>query len=111
MNARWPRTLPCGSEVATLIVQVADGVDGDLAHQADCEHCQQVLATLHELWDAVGELAAEQVSAPSSVDRAVMRRVRRDLFVSEAMRLVGGILPRLSRALFVYTGLMGEQQT
>lgn len=108
MTTRWPTTLQCGHEMAELITQVADGVQGDLAHQANCEHCQHALAMLSEVWDAVGELAAEQVRASPSVDRAVMRRIRRDLFVTEASRLLGGILPRLSRAIFTYAGLMRE---
>jgi hypothetical protein len=33
--------LPCG---AALVAQVADGVPGDLAHQAGCPHCQAALA-------------------------------------------------------------------
>lgn len=105
MTARRPDPLPCGHELDELIAQVADGEPGDIEHQRTCEHCQDALETLHELWDAVADLAAQQVSASSRVDRAVMRTVRRDLFVREVVQLFGGILPRLSRALLVYAGL------
>lgn len=105
MTARWPDPLPCGAQLDELIAQVADDVDGDTAHQGDCEHCEYALTTLHELWEAVDELAHEQVQAPSSIDRVVLRRVRRDLFVNEALHVFGGILPRLSRALLTYSGI------
>lgn len=108
MSGRWPNPLPCGHWLAELIGQVADGLEGDTAHQAGCEDCQRALATLDLLWEQVGALAREQVRAPASVDRAVLRRVRRELFVAEAMRVFGGVVPRVFRALLVYAGFMGE---
>lgn len=107
MNGRWPETLPCGYDMAELIVQVADGVPGDLEHQATCEHCQAALADLQQLWDATAALAATVVTAPEGMDRVVMRRVRRALFAAQLSELIGGVVPRLSRALLVYTGLLG----
>lgn len=110
MTERWPDLLPCGHQLAELIVQVADGVPGDLEHQASCEHCQAALVTLNELWDATAALAAERIAAPESIDRAVLRRVRREVFIAEVTELIGGILPRLSRAFLVYAGLLGASE-
>lgn len=107
MSTRWPDPLPCGHALDELVAQVADDVPGDTAHQRDCAHCQQALTVLTDLWEVVGDLAAEQVTAPERIDRAVVRRIRRDLFVVEVARVFGGILPRLSRAFAVYTGLAG----
>lgn len=110
MRQRWPDPLPCDHPLAELIAQVADGVAGDLEHQATCEHCQQALATLDELWDATAALAAERIAAPDSIDRAVLQRVRRDVFIAAVTDLIGGILPRLSRAFLVYAGLLGASE-
>lgn len=110
MTQRWPDPLPCGHTLAELVAQVADGVTGDLDHQATCEHCQRTLVTLNELWDATAALAAERVAAPAAIDRAVLRRVRRDIFVAEVTELIGGILPRLSRAFLLYAGLLGASE-
>lgn len=111
MADRWPDPLPCGHELDELIVQVADGVDGDTAHQRDCPHCQHALRALDQLWDAVDELAREHVAGPQSIDRAALRRVRRDLFVARAVDVVGGILPRLSWALLTYAGFLQEDRS
>lgn len=111
MAGSWPDPLPCGHELEELIVQVADGRDGDVDHQRGCVHCQRALTTLYELWDVVDELANERVRAPGSLDRAALRRVRRDIFVARAIETFGGILPRLSRALLLYAGLLVEDRT
>lgn len=110
MTARFPDALPCGHDLDELIVQVADGIDGDLAHQRDCPHCSRALTALRELWDAVDRLALERTPGPLSIDDAAMRRVRRDLFVARAIEAFGGILPRLSRALLTYAGIIWEDR-
>lgn len=103
---RWTDPLPCGTRPGTLIREVADGVEGDVDHQAGCPHCSATLVTLASVWERIDELAGERVGAPASLDRTVMRRVRRDLFVTEAVRVLGGVVPRLSRALLTYSGLI-----
>lgn len=110
MTVRWPDLLPCGHGFDELILQVADGIDGDLRHQDQCDHCQEVLTALHELWDAVDQVARERVRGPASIDAAALRRVRRELFVARAVVIFGGILPRLSRALLIYAGIIQEDR-
>ncbi len=107
MTGPWPNPLPCGQWLAPLIAQVADGVEGDLEHQASCKYCQQALVALNGLWEATAALAAEQVVGPDSIDRAVLRSVQREIFITKVTELIGGILPRLSRAFLVYSGLLG----
>ena len=107
MMRPWPETLPCGHDMAELVLQVADGLTGDLEHQATCPHCQEALAALAEVWAAADQLAREQMSAPADLHAAVLRRVRRDIFVSSVSDMIGGIVPRLSRALLVYAGMLG----
>lgn len=107
MSIRWPETLPCGHDMVELIAQVTDDEPGDVAHQVACEHCQAALADLGRLWDATAELAAAAVTAPEGMGRVVMRGVRRELFAAQVSELIGGVVPRLSRALLVYTGMLG----
>lgn len=109
MTTRWTDPLPCGAQPAALIAQVADGAGPDAAHQDGCPHCTTTLALLRELWDRVDELARQTVAAPASIDRAVLRRIRRELFVTEALRVFGGIVPRLSRALLTYSGFISQE--
>lgn len=103
---RTPGPLPCGQEVEPLVVHVADGAPLPSGHVEGCAHCQEALAELREVWAAVGALAAEEVRAPTSIDAHVLAAIRRELFVREVSRLFGGLLPRLSRALLVYSGLL-----
>ncbi len=105
--SRDPGRLPCGTELEALIVQVADGVEGDRAHQAGCPWCQETLAELERLWALVAELAAERVQAPDRIDALVLGRIQRAIFVGKVTELLGGLLPRLGWALLTYTGLAG----
>ena len=98
--------LPCGTDLGALVAQVADGVPGDLAHQAGCPHCQGALAQLEELWTLVGRLAAERVEAPERIDAVVLGRIQRALFTGKVLELFGGLLPRLGWALLTYGGLV-----
>jgi hypothetical protein len=98
--------LPCGADLDALVVQVADGVPGDLAHQAGCRHCQAALAQLEALWSLVGRLAAERVDAPKRIDAVVLGRIRRAIFTGKVLELFGGLLPRLGWALLTYGGLV-----
>jgi len=106
---RAPRALPCGTDPVALVAQVADGAETDerqRTHQAGCPHCSAMLAELRGLWDVMGELAAERVTAPAALDAVIMGRVRRALFLSAVARLFEGLLPRFGRALLVYSGLV-----
>jgi hypothetical protein len=98
--------LRCGADLGALVAQVADGVPGDLAHQAGCPHCQAALAELRELWSVVGRLAAERVEAPERIDAVVLGRIQRAIFVGKVLELFGGLLPRLGWALLTYGGLV-----
>jgi hypothetical protein len=98
--------LPCGADLNDLVAQVADGVPGDLAHQAGCPHCQAALAQLDELWSLVGRLARERVEVPERVDAVVLGRIRRAIFTGKVVELLGGLLPRLGWALLTYGGLV-----
>jgi hypothetical protein len=99
--------LPCGTDLGALVAQVADGVEGDRAHQAGCPWCQGALAELERLWALVGELAAERVEAPDRIDALVLGRIQRAILVGRVTELFGSLLPRLGWALLTYTGLAG----
>jgi hypothetical protein len=98
--------LPCGADLDALVVQVADGVPGDQAHQAGCRWCQEALAQLEELWSLVDRLARERVEAPERIDAVALGRIRRAIFTGRAIELFGGLLPRLGWALLAYGGLV-----
>ena len=98
--------LPCGADLDALVTQVADGVQGDLAHQATCPHCQAALAQLTELWELVDRLARERVEVPARVDAVGIGRIRRAIFAGKVLELFGGLLPRLGWALLTYGGLV-----
>jgi hypothetical protein len=98
--------LPCGADLDALVVQVADGVPGDQAHQAGCRWCQGALAQLEELWSLVDRLARERVEAPERIDAVVMRRIQRAILSGKVVELFGGLLPRLGWALLTYGGLV-----
>ena len=111
--SRQPRglgPLPCGTELGALVTQVADGVQGDLAHQAGCRWCQGALAELEHLWTLVADLAAERVQAPERIDAVALGRIQRAIFLGRVVELFGGLLPRLGWAFLTYTGLRGVAQ-
>jgi Asp23 family, cell envelope-related function len=69
--------LPCGTKLAALITQVAEGTPAaDPAHQAKCRYCQPSLGRIRELWSDVRALANEPVHAPRGLLDEVMTRVR-----------------------------------
>lgn len=108
MSRRLPGLppLPCGADLHALVAQVADGVPGDLAHQAGCPHCQAALAQIEELWSLAGQLARERVEAPDRIDAVVMGRIQRAILAGQVIELFGGLLPRLGWALLTYGGLV-----
>ena len=99
--------LPCGTPIDPLVAQVADGVEGDRAHQAGCAWCQGALAELERLWTLVAELAAERVRAPERIDAVALGRIQRAILLGRVLDLFGGLLPRLGWAFLTYTGLRG----
>ncbi|MGB8384221.1 MAG: Asp23/Gls24 family envelope stress response protein, partial [Dermatophilaceae bacterium] len=48
----------------------------DGRHQGACPHCRAALAEIRRLWAPLGELARENVTAPSGVRASVMAKVR-----------------------------------
>jgi hypothetical protein len=98
--------LRCGADLDALVAQVADGVPGDLAHQAGCPHCEAALAQIEELWSLAGQLARERVEAPDRIDVVVMGRIQRAILTGKVIELFGGLLPRLGWALLTYGGLV-----
>ena len=108
MSRRLPGLppLPCGADLDALVAQAADGVPGDLAHQAGCPHCQAALAQIEELWSLVDRLARARVVAPERIDAVVLGRIRRAIFAGKVLELFGGLLPRLGWALLTYGGLV-----
>ena len=68
--------LPCGTALAALISQVAEGaLAADRAHQAECPYCQASLERVGELWRDVRALANEPVRVPRGLLDEVMARV------------------------------------
>jgi len=57
--------LPCGTNIATLVDQIAEGVaSADPAHQADCPDCQATLRELEHVWGTVRTVAREEIVPP-----------------------------------------------
>ena len=70
--------LPCGTELAALITQVAERVPAaDPAHQTDCPYCRPSLERINELWSDVRALADTPVRAPRSLLDEVMAHLGR----------------------------------
>ena len=70
--------LPCGTELAALIAQVAERAPAaDPAHQATCPYCQPSLERISELWNDVRALANEPVRAPRGLLDEVIASVSR----------------------------------
>ncbi|MDQ3086027.1 MAG: Asp23/Gls24 family envelope stress response protein [Actinomycetota bacterium] len=77
---RIDHRLECGTGLATLVDQVAEGREPeDPRHQAACSHCQATLAQLDRIWGEVREVAREEVTPPYSVVATVIDRIRRGL--------------------------------
>jgi hypothetical protein len=68
--------LPCGTKLAALINQVAEGAPAvDPAHQAECPYCRASLGRIGELWSDVRALADAPVRAPRRLLDEVMARL------------------------------------
>ncbi|MDQ4115451.1 MAG: Asp23/Gls24 family envelope stress response protein [Actinomycetota bacterium] len=69
--------LPCGRGGDAILEQVAGGRAGERDdHQAGCAHCQAALREYDRLWAPVRDAAAEPVTAPDSVVRTALARIR-----------------------------------
>lgn len=67
---------PCGTKLAPLIAQVADGAPAaDPAHQAECPYCQAALSHIRELWSDVQALADLPIRAPRGLLDEVRARI------------------------------------
>jgi uncharacterized alkaline shock family protein YloU len=70
-------TLPCGMPLDEIYAQVVDQTPpARPEHQARCPHCRAALADLSEAWTPVAQLAAKQITAPSSLLEPVLAKVR-----------------------------------
>ena len=70
-------TLPCGAPLDEIYAQVVDQIPpARPEHQARCPHCRAALADLSEAWAPVAQLAAKQITAPSSLLESVLAKVR-----------------------------------
>ncbi|MBV9047797.1 MAG: hypothetical protein JOZ98_00530 [Solirubrobacterales bacterium] len=75
MNA-YDKQLPCGTELATLLEQVADDQRApNPAHQDNCPYCQTALRRLRQDWVHVQSLAQEPVPIPEGLTAKIMARV------------------------------------
>jgi uncharacterized alkaline shock family protein YloU len=73
----YPNTLPCGVPLDEIYAQVVDQTPpARPEHQARCPHCRAALADLSEAWAPVAQLAAKQITAPSSLLESVLAKVR-----------------------------------
>jgi hypothetical protein len=73
----YPEQLPCGVELESLLVQVADHEPAsNPEHQATCPYCQAALESLRREWTGVQALAREPVTMPGGVSARTMLAVR-----------------------------------
>ncbi len=73
----YPEQLPCGAELESLLVQVADHEPAsDPEHQASCAYCQAALESLRREWMDVQALAREPVAIPGGVTARIMLATR-----------------------------------
>lgn len=72
--------LPCGTEIADLVEQCAEGEAGvRTPHQATCVFCQRALSELERRWLVVQHLREATVTPPSDLVKRIMWRIRATL--------------------------------
>jgi len=72
-----PTTLPCGTELDELTVQVVERRSPrDPEHQAGCPFCRPALAELRALWSPLHALAEEEVMAPAGLVERVLGQIQ-----------------------------------
>src|SRR5688572_15723394 len=70
-------TLPCGVPLDDNNSKVVEqAAQAHPEHQDRCPHCRAALADLSEAWAPVTQLAAKQITAPSSLLESVLAKVR-----------------------------------
>jgi|GEM_PF-1095480 len=90
--------LPCGTNIATLVDQIAEGVaSADPAHQADCPDCQATLRELEHVWGTVRTVAREEIVPPRRLIESVFRRIRQELRALGQLVPLEAVIPRLVR--------------
>jgi uncharacterized alkaline shock family protein YloU len=91
-------SLACGTELASLVDQVADGVPPERpAHQQTCPHCQAALQEINQLWSHVHELTREEIAIPSGIVERVVRRIVEELRALGQLVPLEAVVPRLVR--------------
>jgi hypothetical protein len=75
--SEYTEQLPCGAELESLLVQVADHEPAsDPEHQASCPYCQAALESLGREWSGVQALAREPVAMPGGATARTMLAIR-----------------------------------
>ena len=91
-------SLACGTELASLVDQVADGAPPQRpAHQQTCPHCQAALQEINQLWSHVRELTREEIAIPSGIVERVIRRIVEELRALGRLVPLDAVVPRLVR--------------
>ncbi len=91
-------SLACGTELASLVDQVADGLPPERpAHQETCPHCQATLQEINQLWSHVRELTREEIAIPSGIVERVIRRILEELRALGRLVPLEAVVPRLVR--------------
>jgi uncharacterized alkaline shock family protein YloU len=91
-------SLACGTELASLVDQVADGLPPERpAHQQTCPHCQATLQEINQLWSHVRELTREEIAVPSGIVERVIRRILEELRALGRLVPLEAVVPRLVR--------------
>jgi uncharacterized alkaline shock family protein YloU len=92
------KLLPCGTELATLIDQVAEGLPPERSrHQQRCPHCQAALEQLGQVWGFVREVAREDIVRPPGLVESVVRRIKHELRALGQLIPLEAVVPRLVR--------------
>jgi len=69
--------LPCGTELASLVLEVADGQPpADRLHEEGCPYCQAALRDVRQGWGEVEALIREAVPIPAGLTAQIMAAVR-----------------------------------
>jgi uncharacterized alkaline shock family protein YloU len=90
--------LACGTELASLVDQVADGVPPERpAHQQTCPHCQAALRDITQLWSHVRQLTREEIAIPSGIVERVIHRIVEELQALGRLIPLDAVVPRLVR--------------
>ena len=105
----YPEQLPCGAELESLLVQVADHEPAsDPEHQASCAYCQAALESLRREWMDVQALAREPVAIPGGVTARIMLATRELAVLLADSTLIDGPRVRLASVTSRWPGLRSD---